>query len=124
MAVKGAGVLPGTVVGGWMCFVTSRFVLTRVELKFGLATGAPEAVKAVVFLLSDCAIRSGLSHQYCARPASTWTLPKCKDGFTCPPSVHPSWLLLTSSNVHWKACSFTWSRTPCGWLRSWNVSFK
>src|SRR5213076_779068 len=123
MAVKAAGFLPGVVVGGWIVFMTSRFVFASEELKFELATGAPEAVDAVVFLLSACAIRSGLSHQYCARPASTWTLPKCRDGFTCPPIVHPSSLLAISANVHWKACSFTWSRTPCGWARSWNVSF-
>src|SRR2546426_11631682 len=92
MAVNAAGFLPGVVVGGWIVFVTSRFVFTSEELKLPLATGAPEAVNAVVFLLSACAIRSGLSHQYWARPASTWTLPKWSDGFTCPPSVHPSCL--------------------------------
>src|SRR5205809_3963731 len=107
MAVKAAGFFPGVVVGGWIVFVISRFVFTSEELKFELATGAPEAVNAVVFLLSACAIRSGFSHQYWARPASSWTPPKWKDGFTCPPNIHPSSLLLISANVHSRPCSFT-----------------
>src|SRR5216117_604070 len=44
MAVKAAGFLPGVVVGGWIVFMTSRFVFTSEELKAELATGAPEAV--------------------------------------------------------------------------------
>src|SRR4029077_16733396 len=107
MAVKAAGFLPGVVVGGWIVFVTSRFVLKRAELKAEFATGAPDAVKAVVFLLRACAIWSGLSHQYWPRPASTWTPPKWSKGFTCPPNIHPSSLLLISLNVHSSACTFT-----------------
>src|SRR6266403_4063319 len=86
MAVKAAGFLAGVVVGGWIVFVTSRFVFTSEELKAELATGAPEAVNAVVFRLSACAIWSGFSHQYWPRPASSWRSPKWSEGFTCPPN--------------------------------------
>src|SRR5438132_1501858 len=121
MAVKAAGFLPGVVVGGWTVFATSRFVFTSEELKAELATGAPETVNAVVFPLSACAIWSGFSHQNWPRPASSWRSPKWSEGFTCPPNIHPSSLLLISLNVHSRACSFTWSRAPSGWPRSWNV---
>src|SRR5205809_2173353 len=122
MAVKAAGFLPGVVVGGWIVFVTSRFVFPSEELKAELATGAPDDVNAVVFRLSACAIWSEFSHQYWPRPASSWTSPRWRDGFTWPPNIHPSSLLLISLNVHWRACTFTWSRATRGWPRSWNVS--
>src|SRR5207248_11334850 len=93
-------------VGGWIVFMTSRFVFTSEELKAELATGAPEAVNAVVFRLSACAIWSGLSHQYWPKPASSWRSPKWSEGFTCPPNIHPSSLLLISLKVHSSACTF------------------
>src|SRR5881396_1620937 len=102
MASKDAGFLPPVGVGGWIVFVTSRFVFTSELLKPELAIGFPLESKAVEFLLRACAIRSELSHQYWARPASIWTPPKCRDGFTCPPNIHPSSLLAISANVHWR----------------------
>ena len=63
MAVNDAGGLPPGGVGGWMVLFTSRLVLTRELLKFGLAIGLPDESNEVVFLLSACAIRSGFSHQ-------------------------------------------------------------
>ena len=109
MEVKDAGALPPFGVGGWMVFTSSRFVFDPaiVELKFELATGAPEAVNEVVFLLCACAIWSELSHQNCASPASTCTLPKCIAGLICPPNIQPSSLFEISLKVHWRPWIFT-----------------
>src|SRR2546422_11721889 len=109
MAVKAAGFLPGVVVGGRIVFATSRFVFTSEELKAELATGAPEAVNAVVFRLSACAIWSGFSHQYWPRPASSWRSPKWSEGFTCPPNIHPSSLLRSEERRVGKECRSRWS---------------
>ena len=82
-------------------------MLTSVELKFEFATGAPDAVKAVVFRLVAWAIWSGLSHPYWPMPASICSGPMCMDGFTWPPNMHPSCLLLIWLKVHCSAKSFT-----------------
>src|SRR5712691_8227720 len=114
MAENEAGFLPPAGVGGWIVFVTRRFVFASALLKLELATGAPAAVKAVVFLLSDWAIRSGLRNQNWPKPASSCAAPKWSVGFTWPPNSQPSSLLLTSKKVVWSACTFTWSRLPSG----------
>ena len=107
MAENAAGCFFPFCVGGWMCCTTIWLVLTSVELKFEFATGAPDAVKSVVFRLVAWAIWSGLSHQYWPMPASSWTGPTCMVGFTWPPNIHPSGLLLIWLKVHCSAKSFT-----------------
>src|SRR5438093_7175714 len=107
MASKEAGFFPPFGVGGWMVLVTSRFVFASELLKPEFAIGLPLESKPVVFRLSDCAIRSGLSHQYCPSPPSSWRLPRWSEGFTCLPNIQPSSLLATSEQVAWSACTFT-----------------
>src|SRR5882762_4443775 len=60
-----------------------------------------------VFVLSACAIRSGLSHQYWPMPASTCRFPTWPLGFTCPPNIQPSCAFETSLYVHSSAWTFT-----------------
>src|SRR5438552_3524353 len=114
MASKDAGFLPPVGVGGWIVFVTSRFVFTSELLKPELAIGFPLESKAVEFLLRACAIRSELSHQSWARPASIWTPPKCRGGFTRPPNIHPSSVLALCATVHGRPFSVRWSRVRRG----------
>ena len=69
-------------------------------------------LRSTLFVLRLCAIWSALNHQNCPMPASSCAGPRWSDGFTCPPNIQPSSLLLTSLKVHCSACSLIWSSEP------------
>ena len=71
------------------------FVLTSVELKFGLATGAPDAVNGVVFRLVAWRDLVGVEPPVLADARVQLTATDVQlVGLICPPNIQPSVLLL------------------------------